>query len=90
MANSTIDTETIDFAEGEDFMKVLYNERNCVSATWDDFLKLPKSDGYLNNVKRVPNSFSKVTDKNDDPYTTMEDCLKVPKIEEHNPTYIYR
>ena len=63
---------------------------NCVSKTWDDFLKLPKSDGYVNNVNRVPNSFSKVTDKKDDPYTTMEDCFKVPKIEENNPIYIYR
>ena len=81
MANSTIDTETIDFTGGEDFMKALYNERNCVSATWSDFLKLPKSDCYLNDVKRVPNTFSNVKDKKDDPYTTMEDCLKVPKIE---------
>ena len=56
MSNSTIDTETIDFTEGEDFTKALYNERNCVSATWDDFLKLPKIAGYVNNVKRVPNS----------------------------------
>ena len=72
MSNSTIDTETIDFTEGEDFMKALYNERNCVSATWDDFLKLPKSDGYLNNVKRVPNSFSNVTDKKDDPIRMRE------------------
>ena len=90
MSNSTIDVETVDYTEGEDCMKALYNERNCVSATWDDFLKLPKLDGYVNNVKRVPNSFSKVTDKKDDPYTTMEDCLKVPKVEEHNPTYIYK
>ena len=90
MSNSTIDVETIDYTEGNDFMKVLYNERNCVSATWDYFLKLPKSDGYWNNAKRVPNSFSKVTDKKDDPCTTMEDCLKVPKVVEHNPTYIYR
>ena len=69
-------------------MKVLYNDRNCVSAAWDDFLKLPKIAGYVNNVKRVPNSFSNAKDKKDDPYTTMEDCSKVPKIEENNPTYI--
>jgi hypothetical protein len=87
MSNSTIDVETIDYTEGEDCMKALYNERNCVSKTWDDFLKLPKSDGYLNNVKRVPNSFSKVTDKKDDPYTTI---APIPKVEEHNPIYIYR
>ena len=62
-------------------MKALCNERNFVSATWDDFLKQPKSDGYVNNVKRVPNSFSKVTDKKDDPYTTMNDCLKTLKVE---------
>ena len=90
MSNSTIDTETIDFTEGEDFMTALYNEWNCVSATWDDFLKLLKIDGYVNDVKRVPNSFSNAKDKKDDPYTTMEDCLKVPKVEEHNPTHIYR
>ena len=71
MSNSTIDVEMIDYTEGEDRMKALCNERNCVSKTWDDFLKLPKSDGYLNNVKRVPNSFSKVMDKKDDPYTTI-------------------
>ena len=71
MSNSTTDVETVDYTEGNDFMKVLYNERNCVSATWDDFLKLPKISGYVNNVKRVPNSFSNAKDKKDDPYTTM-------------------
>ena len=65
MSNSTIDFETIDFTEGEDRMKALYNQRNCVSATWDDFQKLPKLDGYVNNVKRVPKSFSKIKDKKD-------------------------
>ena len=81
MSNSTVDTETIDFTEGEDFMKALYNERNCVSATWDDFLKLPKVAGYVNNVKRVPNSFSNAKDKKDDPYTTMDDSLKTLKVD---------
>ena len=88
MSISTIDVETVDYSEENDFMKVLYNERNCVSATWDDFLKLPKIAGYVKNVKRVPNSFSNAKDKKDDPYTTMEDFSKVPKIEENNPTYI--
>ena len=41
MSKSTVDVETVDYMEGEDCMKALYNERNCVSATWDDFLKLP-------------------------------------------------
>ena len=90
MANSTINVETVDHSEGDDLMKAFYNERNCVSATWDDFIKLPKIAGYVNNVKRVPNSFSNAKNKKDDPYTTMDDCLKVPKVEVHNPTYIYR
>ena len=82
MSNSTIDVETVDYLEGDDLMKAFYNERNCVSATWDDFLKLPKSDGYVNNVKRVvPNSFSNAKDKKDDPYTTMDDCLKTLKVD---------
>ena len=81
MSNSTISIETVDYTEGEDFMTALYNERNCVSATWDDFLKLPKSDGYVKNVKRVPNSFSNAKDKKDDPHTTMDDCLKTLKVD---------
>ena len=81
MSNSTMDVETVDYSKGNDLMKVLYNERNCVSATSDDFLKLPKSDGYLNNAKRVPNSFSNAKDKKDDPYTTIEDCLKTLKVD---------
>ena len=72
MTNSIIDVETVDYAEGEAFMTALCNERNCVSATWDDFLKLPEITGYVNNVKRVPNSFSKVTDKKDDPLRATE------------------
>ena len=63
MSNSAIDVETADYSEGNDLMKVLYNERNCVSATWDDFLKLPKIAGYVNNIKRAPNSFSNAKDK---------------------------
>ena len=81
MSNSTISIETVDYTEGEDFMTALYNERNCVSATWDDFLKLPKIAGYVNNEKRVPNSFSNAKDKKYDPYTTMEDCLKSLEVE---------
>ena len=81
MSKSTVDVETVDYMEGEDCMKALYNERNCVSATWDDFLKLPKSDGYVNNVKRVPNSFSNLKDKKDDPHTTMDDFLKTLKVD---------
>ena len=90
MSNSTIDVETVDYSEGNDLMKVLYNERNCVSATWDDFLKLPKIAGYVNKIKRALNMFSNTKDKYDDPYTTMKDCLEVPKVEEHNLTYTYR
>ena len=81
MSNSTIDVETVDYSEGDDLVKAFYNERNCVSATWDDFLKLPKIAGYVNNVKRDPNSFSNAKDKKDDPYTTMKDCQKNLKVD---------
>ena len=30
MSNSTIDVQTVDYTEGDELMKVLYNERNCV------------------------------------------------------------
>ena len=72
MSNSTIDVEMVDYSEGDDLMKAFYNDRNWVSATWHDFLKLPKIADYVNNVKRVPNSFSKVTDKKDDPLRATE------------------
>lgn len=75
-SNITIDSEKIDYSHGERCMKELYNERNVVVQTWDDFLKLPKIAGYEQNVKRVPNTFShNVIDKAGDPYTKLEDCL---------------
>ena len=82
MSNSSIDIEKVDYTHGELCMKELYNERNVVVKSWVDFLALPKTIGYENNVKRVPNDFSKnVVDKAGDPYTTFEDCLTPLKIE---------
>jgi hypothetical protein len=62
-------------------MRELYNERNVVAKTWQDFLALPKVAGYENNVKRVPNAFDNCIDKKGDKYTTFEDCLAPKKIE---------
>ena len=67
-ANVDIDFNRLDYTEGGETMAALYNDRAVVSATWGDFLKLPKVAGYINNAKRVPNDFStKVVDKKDDP-----------------------
>ena len=82
MSNSTVEFDQVDYTHGEECMKVLYNERNVVAKSWADFLALPKSTGYENNIKRVPNDFSEnVVDKKGDKYTTIEDCLDVKKIE---------
>lgn len=82
MSNTRVETEKIDYSHGENCMRELYNERNVVSKTWADFLALPKSTGYENNVKRVPNGFSdKVKDLVGTPYTTMDDCFAPRKIE---------
>ena len=68
MSNVDIDFERLNYTLGGETMAALYNDRAVVSATWGDFLKLPKVDGYVNNVKRVPNDFStNVVDKKDDP-----------------------
>ena len=68
MSNVDIDFDKLDYTVGGDVMAALYNDRAVVSATWDDFLKLPTVAGYANNVKRVPNDFSTdVVDKKDDP-----------------------
>ena len=82
MSNSSVDIEKIDYTHGEQCMRELYNESNVVVKSWDDFLALPKSVGYENNVKRVPNDFAiNVVDKGGDPYTTFDDCLAPKKIE---------
>ena len=74
MSNVDIDFDTIDYSTGNATMAALYNERTVVSATWEDFLKLPKVAGYENNVKRVPNDFStNVIDKKGDPYRTINE-----------------
>ena len=63
-------------------MRELYNERNVVAKSWVDFLALPKSIGYANNVKRVPNDFSiNVAHQAGDKYTTFDDCLAPKKVE---------
>lgn len=74
MSNVNIDTEQINYSEGEAMMRELYNERNVIQHTWDDFLKLPKQSGYSNNQSRVPNDFKlNVIDKQNTPYTTLTD-----------------
>ena len=71
MSNVDIDFDSIDYSSGNLTMAALYNDRSVVSATWDDFLKLPMVAGYQNNIKRVPNDFStNVRDKKDDPLQT--------------------
>ena len=81
MSNSSVDIEKVDYTHGEQCMRELYNERNVVVKSWADFLALPKSIGYENNVKRVPNSFHTATDKAGDKYTTFDDCFAPKKIE---------
>jgi hypothetical protein len=82
MSNTTVETEKLDYSEGEQCMRELYNDRNVVSKTWADFLALPKIPGYENNVKRVPNDFlENVIDKIGDPYRTLDDCLLPKKVE---------
>lgn len=80
MSNTSVDFEKVDYSHGKQCMNQLYDERNVVGKTWADFLALPKIEGYLNNINRVPNDFcEKVTDKKEDKYTTLSDCLE-PKI----------
>ena len=81
MSNSSVEIQKVDYTHGEQCMQELYNERNVVVKSWADFLALPKSTGYENNVKRVPNSFDNCTDKAGDKYTTFDDCFAPKKIE---------
>ena len=80
MSNVDIDFDKLDYSVGNLTMEALYNDRSVVSATWDDFLKLPKVAGYQNNEKRVPNDFSTgVRDKKDDPLNTIDGAESLTK-----------
>ena len=80
MSNSSVDIEKVDYTHGEQCMQELYNERNVMVKSWADFLALPKTIGYENNVKGVPNDFSiNAVDKAGDPYTTFDACLSPKK-----------
>ena len=81
MSNSSVEMHKVDYTHGEQCMRELYNERNVVVKSWADFLALPKTIGYENNIKRVPNSFDGATDKSGDKYTTFDECLVPQKIE---------
>lgn len=77
MSNAEIDFDKLDYSSGALTMAALYNDRSVVSATWDDFLKLPKVAGYQNNDKRVPNDFSTgVRDKKGDPLQPVINLAK--------------
>lgn len=78
MSNFQVEPDKIDYSEGQLLMDNLYNERTTISHTWEDFLNLPKVNGYVNNAKRVPNDFRVgVTDKKDDEYRTLKDALEM-------------
>ena len=62
MANNNVNFKKIDYSDGDAFMKELYNKSTIDSCTFDDFLKLPRQDGYENNINRIPNDFSTAID----------------------------
>ena len=62
MANNKVNFEKNDYSDGDAFMKEFYNKSTIDSCTFDDFLKLPKQDGYETNINRIPNDFSTATD----------------------------
>ena len=66
MSNIQVDFEKLDYAEGEALIKELYNPTTIESCSFDEFLKLPKQDGYENNINRVPNNFTTAIDHKDD------------------------
>jgi hypothetical protein len=65
MSNTAVEPDQMNYSEGEQMLKDMYNPREVVSLL---FLKLPIIPGYTNNINRIPNSFrKKVTDKKGDP-----------------------
>ena len=60
--NANIDFQKVDYSDGIEILNDMYKPSELVTCSFDDFLKLPKSDGYLNNQNRVPNDFTNVVD----------------------------
>lgn len=78
MSDITVENEKVDFSTGAQMFSEFYEEREIMCMTWDDFLKLPKSEGYTNNPTRIPNDFRQnVIDKKDDPLMPI---LVMPKV----------
>ena len=59
--NSRIDTEKIDYSEGADILKELYDgKRQCMECKWEDFFNLPVTKGYTekNNRREYDNMWN--------------------------------
>jgi len=51
--NSRIDMEKVDYSQGADILKELYDgKRQVAESKWEDFFNIPLTEGYANNKER--------------------------------------
>ena len=78
--STRIEMEKVDYSSHADILKELYSGgRQIMEAKWDDFLKIPVSEGYQANTTRVMD-FSKAYDIcwNNITVTIVEDGIHEP------------
>ena len=70
MSDVEIAFEKVDYSDGERIFREFYSQKEedkvIIAGTWEDFLKIPKVPGYVNNIKRVPNSFENIKDRKEE------------------------
>ena len=51
--NSRIDMEKVDYSQGPDILKELYDgKRQVTESKWEDFFNIPVTEGYAKNKDR--------------------------------------
>jgi len=51
--NTRIEMDKVDYSEGKDILKELYNgSRQVVECKWEDFFNIPLTEEYAKNNKR--------------------------------------
>ena len=80
--NANIEFQKVDYSDGAEILNDMYKQTEIVTCSFEDFLKLPKCDGYMNNINRVPNDFTNVVDVT--PLNVPENKLYTPIVTDDN------
>ena len=85
--NSRIDTDKIDYSEGADILKELYNgKRQCIECKWEDFFDIPVNEGYKKRQNRDGENVNMCDEKPVFIKTKDMSNNSIPVINDNTPT----